>query len=163
MVSSNETSDEGGSFFGTEFSVEDVVSRKIDDYTYKLMEQVTYATRPVWVIELIPTPERTKKSKYGKVMLWIDKERYIILKQDLYDRNGILFKQLTTSNIVQISNVWVARKAEMNNLLTRRVTSMELTAIAYNTEVPNEFLTQRTLTDFAFREKTLGKLRTYLK
>lgn len=163
MVSSSEGSDEGGSFFGTEFSVEDVVSRKIDDYTYRLMDQVTYANRPVWIIELIPTPARTKKSKYGKVMLWIDKERYLILKQDLYDRNGILFKQLTTSNIEKIDNVWVVRKAEMNNLLTRRYTSMDLTAIAYNIEVPNEFLTQRTLTDFAFREKTLGKLRTHLK
>jgi hypothetical protein len=163
LVSSSESSDESGSFFGTEFSVEDIASRKIEDYTYKLVEQVTYANRPVWILELVPTPERTKKSKYSKVMLWIDKERYVILKQDLYDRNGTLFKRLTASNVEQINNVWVARKAEMNNLLTRRVTLMELTAIAYNVDVPKEFLTQRTLTDFAYRDKTLATLRTHLK
>jgi len=163
MVSGSENNDEGGSFFGTEFLVEDVASRKIDDYTYKLLEQTTYVSRPVWVLELIPTPERTKKTKYGKILLWIDKERNIIVKQDLYDRNNLLFKRLTASDIEQIDNVWVARKAEMNNLLTRRVTIMELIAIAYNIEVPDEFLTQRTLVDFAFREKKLTKLRTYLQ
>jgi hypothetical protein len=163
LVSTSESSDESGSFFGSEFSVEDIASRKVEDYTYKLIEEVMYASRPVWVLELIPTPERTKKSKYGKVVLWIDKERYVILKQELYDRNGTLFKRLTASNVEKINDVWVARKAEMNNLLTRRVTIMELIAIAYNIDVPNEFLTQRTLTDFAYREKTLAQLRTPLK
>jgi hypothetical protein len=163
LVTSSESNDESGSFFGSEFSVEDITARKVEDYTYKLLEEVTYANRPVWVLELIPTPERTKKSKYGKVVLWIDKDRYVILKQDLYDRNGTLFKRLNAGNVEQINNVWVARKAEMNNLLTRRVTVMELTAIAYNIDVPNEFLAQRTLTDFAYREKTLAELRTHLK
>ena len=163
MVSTSENSDESGSFFGTEFSIEDVGSRKIEDYTYKLIEEKAYTNRPVWVLELIPTPERTKKSEYSKVMLWIDKERYVVLRQDLYDRNGNLFKRLTASNIEQINNTWVARKAEMNNLLTRRVTIMELTAIAYDIEVPDQFLTQRTLTDFAYRERTLDELRTHLK
>jgi hypothetical protein len=163
LVSSSESSDESGSFFGTEFSVEDIASRKVEDYTYKLVEEVTFTNRPVWVLELIPTPERTKKSRYGKALLWIDKERYVILRQDLYDRNGLLFKRLTASGIEKINKVWVARKAEMNNLLTRRVTIMELLAIAYNMEVPDEFLTQRTLTDFAFRERILAQLRTHLK
>jgi hypothetical protein len=163
LVSTSESSDESGSFFGSEFTVEDIASRKIEDYTYKLIEEVTYANRPVWVLELIPTPERTKKSKYGKVVLWIDKDRHVILKQELYDRSRTLFKRLTANNVEKINDVWVARKAEMNNLLTRRVTIMELIAIAYNIDVPNDFLTQRTLTDFAYREKTLAQLRTPLK
>ncbi len=163
LISSSDNSDESGSFFGTEFSIEDIVTKKIDDYTYKLVDQTTYTNRPVWIIELIPTPERTKKSMYGKTILWMDKERYIILKQDLYDRNGILFKQLISSNVEQIDNVWISRKASMNNLITRRVTNMEIVAVAYNIEIPNEFLTQRTLTDYSFREKILAKLHTYLK
>lgn len=163
LVSSSENSDESASFFGSEFSVEDMTSRKIDDYAYKLLEEVEYGNRPAWVLELIPTPERAKKSMYGKVVLWIDKERHIILRQDLYDRNGLLFKRLSTSNIERINDVWVARKAEMNNLLTRRVTVMELITVAYNVEVPSEFLTQRTLTDFAYRERILAQLRSHLK
>jgi hypothetical protein len=163
LVANSEDNDESGSFFGSEFSIEDIGTRKIDDYTYKLIEENTYSNRPVWVIELIPTAERANKTKYGKIILWLDKERSIILKQDLYNRNSILFKQLTTNNIENIDNVWVARRAEMNNLLTRRITIMELTDIAYNIEIPDEFLTQRVLIDFAFREKELIKLRIHLK
>lgn len=80
-----------------------------------------------------------------------------------YDRHGKLYKQLTMRNIERINNVWVARKVTMNNLFTRRVTNMDLISVAYNMEVPDEFLTQRTLTDFAFRERNLAKLRTYIK
>ena len=163
LISSSEDSDESGSFFGTEFSIEDMESRKIDDYTYKILEQATYAKRPVWIIESIPTPKRARKTRYGKIISWIDKERYIILKENLYNRHGKLYKQLTMRNIERIDNVWIAKKATMNNLYTRRVTNMDLISVAYNMEVPDEFLTQRTLTDFAFRERNLVKLRTYLK
>jgi hypothetical protein len=163
LVSSSGNNDESGSFFGTEFYVEDVNARKVEDYTYKLLEEGTFANRPVWVLQLTPTSERAKKSNYGKVVLWIDKERYLILKQDLYNRNGVLFKQLNTRDIEKINDVWTVKRAEMNNLLTRRVTIMELTAVAYNIDVPGEFLTQRTLTDFAYKERTLVELRSHLK
>ncbi|NJM17069.1 MAG: outer membrane lipoprotein-sorting protein, partial [Bacteroidales bacterium] len=46
LVSTGEGNDEGGSFFGTEFSIEDIASRKIDDYTYTLLGQENYANRP---------------------------------------------------------------------------------------------------------------------
>jgi hypothetical protein len=163
LISSSEDSDEGGSFFGTEFSIEDMESRKIGDYTYKILEQATYAERPVWIMESIPTPERARKTRYGKFISWIDRERYILLKEDLYNRNGKLYKQLTMGNIERIDSVWVARKITMNNLSARRVTLADLMSVAFNMDVPDEFLTQRTLTDFAFRERNLAKLRAYLK
>jgi hypothetical protein len=163
LISSSEDSDESGSFFGTEFSIEDIEARKIDDYTYKILEQATYAERPVWIIESIPTPERASKTRYGKFISWIDKERYIVLKEDLYNRNGILYKQLIMKNIERIDNVWVAREVTMNNLFTRRATIMNLMSVAFNIDVPDELLTERTLTDFAFRERNLAKLRAYLK
>jgi hypothetical protein len=163
IISSSEDSDESGSFFGTEFSIEDIESRKIGDYTYKILEQATYAERPVWLIESIPKPERARKTRYGKFISWVDKERYILLKEELYNRNGKLYKQVTMGNIERIDNVWVARKVTMNNLSTRRATIMDLVSVAFNMEVSDEFLTQRTLTDFAFRERNLAKLRAYLK
>ncbi|MBU2510350.1 outer membrane lipoprotein-sorting protein [bacterium] len=163
MIASSEESDESGSFFGTEFSIEDMESQKIDDYTYKILEEGTYAKQPVWIIESVPTPERARKTRYGKTISWIDKERFIILKANLYNRYGKLYKQLIMRDVEEIDNVWVSRKVTMNNLSTRRVTNMELLSVAFNMEVPDEFLTQRTLTDFAFRERNLNELRTYIK
>lgn len=163
MISSNENSDESGSFFGTEFSIEDMEANKIEDYTYKILKEGSYMKRPVWIIESRPTPKRARKTRYGKAITWIDKERFISLKVNLYNRHGKLYKQLTMRKVERIDDVWVARRMSMNNLSTRRVTNMELISVAFNMEVPEEFLTQRTLTDHAFRERNLVKLRKHIK
>jgi Outer membrane lipoprotein-sorting protein len=163
MISSSEESDESGSFFGTEFSIEDMESRKIDDYTYKILKEGTYAGRPVWVVESTPTKKRARKSKYGKSQTWIDKERFIPLKVNLFNRLGKPYKQMTMKDIQLIDKVWVARKMTMKNLITRRVTNLEILDVAFNMEVPERFLTQRTLTDFAFRERELNKLRKHIQ
>lgn len=163
MISSSEDSDESGSFFGSEFSIEDMESTKIDDYTYKILKKTKYQKRPVWIIESIPTTKRARKTKYSKVVAWIDQERYILLKLQMYNRRGRPYKRLTMRNIKKIDNVWVAKKMTMNNLVTKRVTHMKLFSIAFNIDVPDEFLTQRTLTDFAFRERELVKIRRHIK
>ncbi|NOU17194.1 MAG: outer membrane lipoprotein-sorting protein [Bacteroidales bacterium] len=163
MISSSEGSDESGSFFGSEFSIEDTQHRKIKDFTYKILEETIYNNRSVWIIESIPTQEKALKTKYGKIVSWVDKERFIIIKENLYDRNRNLYKQETFDDIEQIDNVWLARKITMNNLFTHRVSIMEMVAVAYNMKIPDEFLTQRSLTDFAYRERNLKEIRAYLK
>ncbi|MCP4751521.1 MAG: outer membrane lipoprotein-sorting protein, partial [Proteobacteria bacterium] len=96
MVSGSDDDDSAsGSFFGTEFSIEDMESTKIDDYTYKILKETTYRKRSVWIVESVPTPKRARKTRYGKSVSWIDKERYITLKVELYNRYGKPFKRLT--------------------------------------------------------------------
>jgi len=163
LVANSDDTDGNGSFFGSEFSVEDMTIRKTNDYTYNLINEETYDERPVWVIESIPTKSRSKKSKYGKIVSWVDQERYLILKEDLYDHKGKLCKQQTRRDIQQIDNVWVVKTTTMNNLSSQRVSVMKILSVAYNMDVPDEFLTQRALIDFAFREKILDKLRQNLK
>lgn len=164
MISGSDDDDaESGSFFGTEFSVEDMENRKIEDYSYKMLKETKYQKRPVWIVEAVPTPKRARKTRYGKSVTWIDKERYIVLKVQLYNRYGRLHKRLTMRKIKNIDNVWVARSVAMNNLITKRVTRMSLLALAFNVQVSDSFLTKRTLTDFAFRERELARLRKELK
>lgn len=156
--------DEGGSIFGTEFSVETTENpeaRKIYEYTYKIVEETTYEGRQVWVIEILPTPEKAKKTSYNKVVVWIDKETYLTLKEDFY-RNGRIHKQRIQSDLRQIDGVFVMTKAVMNNLSTSRISLMDKISMRHNTDIPDELLSQRGLTDFAFRERNLAKFRAEL-
>lgn len=163
MVSSSDDDEtESSSFFGTEFAIEDMENPDIEDYTYKILKEGVYRKRPVWVIESIPTARQARKTQYGKTISWIDKERYLALKLDLYDKHGRLKKRLTMRKIVKIDGVWVAKSLTMNNMKTKRVTKVSLSTISFNRPVPDNFLTQRTLTDFAFRERELMKLRNSL-
>jgi len=162
LISGNGNED-GGSFFGTEFFVDDVAIKKIDDYSYKILREEIFEDRPVSVMELVPTADRAKRTSYSKLVIWIDKERNLIIREDLYNRSGQLFKQRMNQNIVQVENVWVSKHQTMNNLLTRRITSIDNISVTYNKEVPDELLTQRGLTDLVFRENNLDKLRAFYK
>lgn len=151
------------SVFGSEFTTEDMETGNVDEYTYKILQEGPFGDREVWVIEAIPKPVRATKTDYSKLLYWIDKERYTILKAQTYDKRGKPFKQIAFSDIQQIEGHWIARDITLINLQSQRLSNMKSEAIALNVEVEDEFLTQRTLTDFAYREKTLEALRKHFK
>ena len=158
------TDEEGGSVFGSEFSVETVENpeaRKIHEYTYKLLEEGVYDGRKAWQVELLPTPEKARKTSYTKVVSWIDKETFLPLKEDMY-RSGKVHKQRFQSGIKQIDGVNVVTKVVVNNRTDLRISQMDYMAMRHNTEVPEEFLGQRALTDFSYRERNLAIFRERL-
>lgn len=154
---------EGGAVFGSELSTEDTSDdRKIRDYTYKLLGQDTYRGRPVWKIEMTPTDSRRKRSSYSRIVTYVDKERFNVLKDELYDPTGRYYKEWSVIEAKQFGRVWLPVKASMNNLLKRRITVMEMSAVALNVDIDDEFLTQRSLTDFAYRERQMQLYRKHL-
>ena len=74
-------------------------------------------------------------------------------------RNGKIYKQRIQSGLKKIDGVYVVTKVVMNNLGTSRISQMDKTAMRHNVQVDPEFLSQRALTDFAFRERNLEKFR----
>lgn len=155
-------SGESGAVFGSEVSAEDADVKKVRDYTYKLLGEDTYRGRPVWKIELTPTASRRKRSFYGRIVSYVDKERFIVLKEDLYDRTGRHYKQYSVLDVKQFGKVWLATKAAMNNLTKRRITTWEHPDVVLNVDIDEEFLSQRSLTDFAYRERHMQLYRKYL-
>lgn len=155
--------DESGRFFGSEFLNENLVVRKVEDYDYSIVEESTYKGNPVWVIELSPATESAKKLPFGRIVSWIDKERFIPLKENFYNHNNQLLLQQIWLVLEEVDDVWVARKVSMNNVLARRVSHLENVAIKFHIDVPDEILTDRSLTDFAFRERNMERYREQLK
>lgn len=163
VVSGGDGNEDGGSFFGTEFFVDDTQLKKVDDFTYTMVGEEVQDGRPVWVIESVPTDKRSRKTQYGKSRLWVDKERKLILREDIYNRAGKMYRQRLNKDFALIDNVWIARQQTMNNLSTNRITVIQNLSAAYNKEVPDELMTERSLTDFTFKEKILATLRSHYK
>lgn len=163
IVSGNDNEPKKGTLFGSEFGYEDTEQLKLEDYTYRLLKEEVYKGNDSWVIESIPTPKQARKSNYSKSIVWVDKKRYLILKTKMYDRRGRLIKQLVFSKYKEIDHIWVARKLNMNNVQTKRISTMKLNEIVLNIEVDEDLLTQRVLTDGAFREKQLKKIRAKIQ
>ncbi|MFV2058480.1 MAG: outer membrane lipoprotein-sorting protein [Thiohalomonadales bacterium] len=163
MATGSDQDAEPTSLFGSEFTTEDMETGKLDEYDYQLLEESSVSGRLAWVIRITPNARRLKKTRYSKSTVWIDKERYIVLKSQVYDKSGKPYKQMTAHKLEKIKNIWVARMVIMMNLQTNRVTRLTLDEIALGVDIPNGFLTQRTLTDFAFRENELSKLRKFIQ
>lgn len=86
-----------------------------------------------------------------------------MLKSIAFNRQGKKAKRISSSKVEQIDGIWTARQMLVNNLETGRMTVLTLETVAYNMDVQDDFLTQRTLTDRAFRERLLNQYRMFLK
>lgn len=156
--------DEGGSVFGTEFSVESTQNpeaRKIHEFTYRILEQTTFQKRPTWVIEMTPTPEKARKTSYQKIVAWIDKGNFMVLKEEYY-RGGKVHKQRIQSGIRSIDGHYGSTRVTVTNFASSRISRMDKFQIRRNIPIDDKYLTQRALTDFAFRERNLAQFRSEL-
>lgn len=162
IVPGSENEPKTGSFFGTEMNYEDVEPRHLENYDYRFLAEEAYRGRSCWVVESLPTPAQLKRSNYGKIWDWVDKERDLILKTILHDRRGRRVKRIIYSDVERVDGVWIARGSLVNGLVSRRLTAVTLSSVVFNTPVSDSFLTQRTLTDMAFRERLLRAHRSHV-
>ena len=160
IASSNSDADsEPASVFGSEFTTEDTETGKLEEYEITVLGETTESGRAVWKIEMLPNKTRAKKSRYSKIINYIDKERFVGLRAEMYDQYDKEVKRLLSARVELVNDTWVARSLTMMNLVTNRLSNMAYVEINTGLEVDDDFLTQRTLTDVAFREAELDKLR----
>ncbi len=154
---------ETASLFGSEFTTEDTDTGKLEQYAITVLEETTESGREVWVIELIPDEDRARETRYGRIVNYVDKERLVSLRSDLYDQYGNEIKRMLASRVEQLDGIWMARSLTMMNLVTNRLSNMAFLEIHTGVDVDDEVLTQRTLTDVAFRETRLQAIRSQVE
>ena len=81
----------------------------------------------------------------------------------MYDRYNKEVKRLIASRVELVNGHWVARSLTMMNLITNRLSNMAFVEINTGLDIDDDFLTQRALTDVAFREAELDKLRQQVR
>jgi hypothetical protein len=150
---------EAASLFGTEISLEDQEVGKLNDYTYEIIERGEYKGRPVAVIESTPNADRLSKSSNGKTQTWIDTERLVALKVQIFDQQGNMIKRIQAGSIEYINQTWVAKSLGFMNLVSQRLTNMKIDKISFGVDIDPEFLTPKALSDETFREEHMITLR----
>ena len=163
VASNSDANSEPVSLFGSEFTSEDQETGKLDDYTYRLLDTVTYQGRKAFVIEQIPTRARARKTRYARTVVWVDAQRSVMLKAEMYDKRGKEIRRIITGKVQKIKGVWLTRSITIMNLVTNRLSNMSLSAIHFGVSIDPELLTRRALTDKAFRERQLSALRAQAK
>jgi predicted RND superfamily exporter protein/outer membrane lipoprotein-sorting protein len=116
-------------FMGTDFTYEDMGSRNLNKDTFTLLREEPVDGEPCWVVE---ARARDSKDPYGRRVIWVRRDSYVITAVDYYDRQDRLLKTLRVSGISQIDSIWIARKMEMTNVQNKHTTVIEISEIKLN-------------------------------
>lgn len=137
------------SFAGTDFSYEDLaIMQDVLDWgqdraATRVVGEETVDGHVSDIIELSPTP--AADVSYGKIRLWLSRDEQVVRKYELVDADGQLVKTLVLSDIRQEGAIPAARHLEIRNERSGSHTTVDLTALRYDTGLDDDFFTQRRL------------------
>jgi len=137
------SSNRSGSFVGSEFSFEDLLSEELAKYTYRYIREETVAGHRCHVVERYPA---YKNSGYTKQVLWMDKSEYRLWKIEFYDRKRSKIKTLTYSGYKQyLQRFWRASKFTMVNHQNGKSTEIRFKQWSFRTGLTDRDFDQRSL------------------
>jgi outer membrane lipoprotein-sorting protein len=122
---------------GSDFSYQDVMeSDKLTDlYRFELIGEEEVEGRPCYVLEGIAREE--KKVSYYRRKSWIDKERFVGLKEELYARSGRLLKVMYAPKVQKIEGRWYPMTVVMEDKLRKNTrTEFIVKAIEFDPQIP---------------------------
>ena len=133
------------SVMGSDLSYEDMMEDPLlqNMYNAKIIGEEKILDRPVWIIELTSKKEDIS---YDSRKAWVDKERFIILKEELYAKSGKLLKTIDIHEIKKFDGRWVATSLTYKDVLKDGDgTQMQLDEIKFNERIPDYILSKASL------------------
>jgi outer membrane lipoprotein-sorting protein len=120
---------------GSDLSYEDAMEKKemAAKYAVTVEGEENLDGRPAWILVLIA---RAKGVPYDKLKLWVDKERFLSLKEEMYSKSGTLLKTSAITKVEAIQGRWVAMVFEMRDKRKRdSLTVFEIKGIRFDVNV----------------------------
>jgi outer membrane lipoprotein-sorting protein len=133
------------SVMGSDLSYEDMMEdRKLTDvYSSVLTGSEVVDGRRCWVLDLTA---RVEDVAYAKRKIWIDSERYVPLKEELYARSGQLLKRSVLSEVTRIDGRWFPCSVVYKDMLRQGDgTEFRITSIKFNQKIPEYIFTKASL------------------
>lgn len=133
------------SVMGSDLSYEDMMDdRKLSEiYTASVIGNEEIDGRPTWILEL---KAKVDDVAYARRKVWIDTERYVPLKEELYAKSGQLLKRSTLSDVEKIEGRWFPRTIVYKNMLNQGDgTEFKMTSIKFNQKIPDDLFTKASL------------------
>jgi outer membrane lipoprotein-sorting protein len=133
------------SVMGSDLSYEDMMDDKKlqKHYTAVVTGTDSVDNRRCWVVEL---KAKTKDIAYEMRKLWVDQQRYLPLRQELYAKSGKLLKRMELSNIVQLDQRWYPMRILFKDMLKEgKGTEFIVDEIEFDVEIPGYRFSKATL------------------
>lgn len=133
------------SVMGSDLSYEDMMDdRKLTDiYSAKIVGEEKIGDRAVRLVELTA---KVSDVAYYKQKMWIDNERFIPLKQELFAKSGQLLKRTEMSDVKNIQGRWFPTTVIYKDMLKDGDgTEFKMTSVKFDQEIPGYIFTKAAL------------------
>ncbi|MEC9489123.1 MAG: outer membrane lipoprotein-sorting protein [Halanaerobium sp.] len=131
---------------GSDFSYQDIMeSEKLTDlYTFSLLREEEYHGRSCYVVEGFAKEDA--EVTYFRRVSWIDKERFVVLKEELYAQSGRILKVMRADKVEQFDQRWYITEAVMEDKLRKDTrTEFRITDMQFNIDIPADTFTLQNL------------------
>lgn len=136
------------SFVGSDLSYEDIGGRKVEDYTYTMLEANASwsdgagASHPAWRIE---SRAKDAGARYPVTRSLIRKDAFVLVEAEFLNKRGEREKQYRVSRLERPSGIWTVMDATMANESTRTRTSLVVSDVRYNLGLTEAAFSRREL------------------
>lgn len=133
------------SVMGSDLSYEDLMEdrRLQNDYDAEVVGEETQEGRLCWVLML--TAKKEEVAYYSR-KIWVDKERYVALREERYAKSGKLIKTTQVKDVRRIDNRWFpVEMVFKDELKTGKGTEFIIESIEFNAEIPDYVFSKASL------------------
>ncbi|MDY0344404.1 MAG: outer membrane lipoprotein-sorting protein [Lentimicrobium sp.] len=133
------------SVMGSDLSYEDMMEdRKMTEmYNAKIIGEETIDGRKTWILEMIA---KVDDATYEKRKTWVDQERYIPLKEELFAKSGQLLKKIEMSEVKQYGSRWYPTRMNYKDMLKEgKGTDFVVTEMQFDVKIPEYIFTKASL------------------
>lgn len=133
------------SVMGSDLSYEDMMDdRKLTEiYSAKTVGEEVLDGRKTYVLELTA---KVDDAAYNRRKMWVDAERYVPLREDLFAKGGQLLKRTTLSNVQKIEGRWFPLTIMFKDMLKDGGgTEFRMTSVKFDQDIPAYLFTKAAL------------------
>ena len=133
------------SVMGSDMSYEDMMEdRKMRDvYNAKIVGEEKIEERDCQVLEL---NAKVEDVAYEKMKIWVDKQRFVPLKEELYAKSGQLLKKVVFTDVKKFGNRWYPTKINYKDMLKNgKGTDFIVDNIQFDAKIENYMFTKAVL------------------
>jgi len=120
-------------FMGSDFTYDDMSTRRIEDYTYRRLKDEAWGSFECYVVESLP--KKGVNAEYTRVLSWVWKDSLIPVKEEYYDNLGELKKIRRLSEIEKIKGYWTAQIMTMEDVQKEHRTEIVFKDIEIDTGI----------------------------
>ena len=133
------------SVMGSDLSYEDMMEdpHLPNLYSATVASSEVLNGRECWVLDL---KAKREDIAYDHRQAWVDKERYVVLRENLYAKSGKLLKSVDVREVMHVRNRWLAKSVLYKDVLKEgEGTEFHIDSVTLDADIPDYIFSKAAL------------------